>query len=177
MAEVTVGGEKLVLVPSFFFHGDCLSSGGSCEHSTITRCRVTWGKFNKLLPIITSRTFPITSRGRVSDSSIMSAMLRASKTWALTTSDLHRLQCNDQGMIRWMCDVTTKDQVSSQDLLERMWLDDLEKVFCTRRLRWHGYVERSDGWLKKVQKLNPTGGRGHGRPKKTWTGVIGMDWA
>ena len=44
-----------------------------------------------------------------------------------------------------------------------------------RRLRWHGHVERSLGWLKKVQKLNPIGGRGRGRPKKTWTAVIDMD--
>ena len=44
-----------------------------------------------------------------------------------------------------------------------------------RRLRWHGRVERSLGWLKKLQKLNPIGGRGRGRPKKTWTAVIDMD--
>ena len=65
--------------------------------------------------------------------------------------------------------------VSSQDLLEMMQLDDLEKVLCTRRLRWHGHVERSDGWLKKVQKFNPTGGHGRVHPKKTWTEVINMD--
>ena len=39
----------------------------------------------------------------------------------------------------------------------RMHLDDL--VLWTRRLRLHGHVECSDGWLKKVWKLNPTGGR------------------
>ena len=66
-----------------------------------------------------------------------------------------------------MCGVTAKDQVSSQDLLERMQHDDLANVLCTRQLRWRGHVERSDGWLKKVQKLNPTGGCGRGRPKKT----------
>ena len=34
---------------------------------------------------------------------------------------------------------------------------------------WQRYchLERNDGWLKKVQKLNPTGDRGCGRPKKT----------
>ena len=78
-------------------------------------------------------------------------------------------------MIRWKCGVTTKDQVSSQDLLERMQLDDLTKVLCTCRLGWHCHVERSDGRWKKVQKLNPTGGRGRGRPKETWTEVIDMD--
>ena len=56
-----------------------------------------------------------------------------------------------------------------------MQLDDLAKVLRTRRIRWHGHVERSDGWLKKDQKLNPTGGRGRCRPKKTWTQVIDMD--
>ena len=49
-----------------------------------------------------------------------------------------------------------------------------KNVLRTHRLRWHGHVERSDGWLKKVQKLNPTGGRGRGLPKKTWTEVIDM---
>ena len=56
-----------------------------------------------------------------------------------------------------------------------MQLDDLAKLFHTRRLRWHGHVECSDGWWKKVQKLNPTGSLDCGRSKKTWTEVIIMD--
>ena len=76
---------------------------------------------------------------------------------------------------RWVCVVTTKDQVSPQDLLERMQPDDLANVLHTRRLRWHGHVKRSDGWLKRIQKLNPIGDHGRGRPRKTWTEVIDMD--
>ena len=49
----------------------------------------------------------------------------------------------------------------------KVQLDDPAKVLRTRRLRWHSHVERSDCWLKKVQRLNPAGGHGHGRPKKT----------
>ena len=37
------------------------------------------------------------------------------------------LQRSCRAMIRWLCDVATKDQVSSQELLQRMQLDDLEK--------------------------------------------------
>ena len=171
ITEVTVGGEKLEMVPSFCFPGDCLYSGGGCELTTITRCRVTWGKFN----VLTSRSFPITSRRRVYNLCVKSAMLHTSETWAPTSSDLHHLQRGDRAMICWMCGVTTKDQVSSQDLLERMQLDNLAKVLRTWWLRRHGHAERSDGWLKKVQKLNPTGGSGRGRPKKTWTEVIDME--
>ena len=75
-------------------------------------------------------------------------------------------------MIRCVCGVTTKEQFSSQDLLDRMILDDIEKVPLIRRLRWHNHNDR---WLKKVLKLNPVGGRDSGRPKKIWSNVIPRD--
>ena len=98
----------------------------------------------------------------------------ASETWATNLSETHRLQRNDQALIRWMCRVPSKDQVSSQDPLERMQLDDLAKVLRTCRLSWHCYIERSDGW-RKSRNSNPTGSRGHGQLRKpgqkwsTWT--------
>ena len=47
----------------------------------------------------------------------------SSEIWAETSSDLHRLQNNDWALMHWMCGVTTKDQVSSQDHLGRMHFD------------------------------------------------------
>ena len=75
-------------------------------------------------------------------------MLHARETCAPTLPKLHLLQRNDRSMIHMMCDVTTKDQTSSQDL-DRMQVDDLAKALRARRLRWHIHVECSDGWLKK----------------------------
>ena len=140
-----------------------------------TRFRVPWGMWQIQraparpdVPLISNHI-----QGVGYNSCVRSAMLHASKTWAPALSDLHRLKRNDRAMIRRMCGVTTKDQVSWQDVLERMQLDDLAKVLRIRRLRRHGHVEHSDGWLKKVQKINLTGGRD--RPKKTWTEAIDMD--
>ena len=118
MTEAIVGGEKLEVLLSCYL-GDWLSSGGGFEHTTITKCRVAWGKFNELLPIPTSHPFPITSRGRLYNSCVRSAMLHANETWAPVLRDLHHLQRNDRAIIRWMCGVTTKDKVISQDRLER----------------------------------------------------------
>ena len=98
---------------------DYLTSDGDCELA-ITRCRVAWGKINELLPVLTSRSFTITSRGIVYNLCVRSAMFHASETWAPTISDSQCLQRNDWARIRWMCGVTTKDQVSSQELLERI---------------------------------------------------------
>ena len=156
------------LVPSFCYLGDGLSSGGGCELTSITRFRVVWGQFQWAparphLPLISHHQC------------VRSAMLHISKTWALTVSEWYHMQRNDQAMICWICSVTTKDQLSSQDLLERMPLDDLAKVLRTLRLKWHGHEERSDGWLKKVKKLNSTEGHGWpilrkaGQKWSTWT--------
>ena len=125
-----------------------------------------------VMPVVTCCSFPITSRERIYNSCVRSAMLHTCETCALTLSNLQYRQHHDCAMIRWMCSVTTKYQASSQDPLGRMQLDDLAKVVHTRRLRWHSHVERSDGWLKKVEKLNPIGGFGRRHPKKTWTKVI-----
>ena len=163
--EMSLDALGLKMVPSFCYLRDCLSLGGGCKRTSITRCRVAWSIFNELLTVRSTSSFSITSRGRVYNSCAMSAMLHASESWAPTLSDLHCLQRNNLAMIRWMCGVTTKDRISSQDSLERMQLDDLAKVLCT--VQWRGHVERSDDWLKEVQELNHAGGRGRGRHKKT----------
>ena len=43
MTEVTLGQEKLEVVPSFCYLGDCLSSGGGHELTSIKRYHVAWG--------------------------------------------------------------------------------------------------------------------------------------
>ena len=165
MAEVTVGRKKPDVAPSFCYLGDWLSLCGSCELATVTGHHATWGNFNKLLRVVPSRLFPISPRERVCNSCGRDAMLHATETWATVVSDLHHLQCNGRALIRWMCGVTTKDQVSLRIILERMQLGHLAKVLHTDQLRWHCHEEHSDCCLTKVHKLNPTGSHGCGHPK------------
>ena len=109
MTEVTVGRENFDVVPTFCYAGDCLSSGGrlkarfyhkmSCHMKQIQRAPVH--------------------------------PYHACETWAPTLSALHRLQLYVayNAVLWWMCDVTAKHQISSQDIMERLQLeDDLEKV-------------------------------------------------
>ena len=175
ISEVTVGMEKLEMVPYFCYLWDIVSSGYGCELTSIKKCPVTWGIFNEFLPISTSRSFPITYSGIVYTFCDRSAMLHVFKTWAPNSSDLHHWQRNDRAIAWWMCGVITKDQARLQGVLERMQCDDLEKVLRTHQLRWYGHVKHIDNWLKTVQKLNPRGGRGHGRSGKTRSEVSHMD--
>ena len=72
-------------------------------------------------------------------------MLHAAETWAMTAVTLNRLRRIDRAMIRWICNVKAKDQVSSDSLLSKLGIQDLEMVLCTSRMRWFGHVEGSTG--------------------------------
>ena len=91
------------VVSEFIYLGDMLSSGGGCTQAIIARSRVAWGKFKKLLPILTNKHLSLESRGRVFDACVRSALLHGSETWAPTAPDVQRLQRADRAMVRWIC--------------------------------------------------------------------------
>ena len=47
-------------------------------------------------------------------------MLHVAATWAMKADTLNRLRRNDRAMIRWICNVKAKDEVSSDSLLTKL---------------------------------------------------------
>ena len=82
---------------------------------------------------------------------------------------LNRPRRNDRAMILWICNVKAKDEVSSDSLLTKLGIQDLDVVLRTGRMRWFGHVERSTGWISEVRKLNVVA------PRKSWDEVIKND--
>ena len=175
VSEVEVGNEKLEVVPEFCYLGDMLSAGGGCELAAITRCKCTWGKFRQLLPLLTNRHLPLLTRGKVYSSCVRSVMLHAAETWAMKVDTLNRLRRNDRAMIRWICNVRAKDEVSSDSLLTKLGIQDLDVVLRTSWMRWFGHVEHSTGWIAEVRKLHVVAQKRSGRPRKSWDEVLEND--
>ena len=75
-------------------------------------------------------------------------MLHAAETWAMKVDTLNRLRRNDRAMIR---NVRAKDEVSSDSLLTKLGIQDLDVVLRTSRMRWFGHVERNTGWIAEVR--------------------------
>ena len=88
---------------------------------------------------------------------------------------LNCLRRNDRAMIRWICNVKAKDDVSSDSLLTKLGIQDLDVVLRTGRMRWFGHVERSTGWISEVRKLNVVAQKRSSRPRKSWDEVIKND--
>ena len=109
MTEVTVGREKIEVVPSFCYLGDCLSSGGGVK-SMSSQDSVSQGanSMNSHHPHLPSMSHHL--------------QRKSLHLHAPTSSDLHNLQRNDRAMIRCVYSVNIKEQVSSQDLpIEAMY--------------------------------------------------------
>ena len=103
-------------------------------------------------------------------------MLHAAENWAMKVADT--LNCprrNDRSMIRWICNVTAKDEVSSDSLLKKLGIQHLDVVLRTIWMKWFGHVKRSTGWIAEVRKLNVVAQKRSGKPRKSWDEVIEND--
>ena len=163
VSEVEVGNKSLKLSQSSATLGTCSLQAVAA----ITRCKCAWGKFRQLLPLLTNRHLPLLTRGKVYSSCVRSVMLHAAETSAIKVDTLNRLRRNDRAMIRWICNVWAKDEVSSDSLLTKLGIQDLDVVLRTSRMRWFGHVERRTGWIAEVSKLNVAAQKRYGRPRKS----------
>ena len=97
-----------------------LSTSGGCVLAIATRCSTAWGKFRKLLPILTSKHVSPLTRRKVFTACFRSALLHGSETWAPTAPDLQRLCKNDRAMIHWICGVRPHDEVQMETLYTKL---------------------------------------------------------
>ena len=120
--------KKLDVVDSFFYFGDTIGAGGGCDLSVITRIRSAWGKFRELLPILTSHALSYITRGHIYSMYIRTVLLYASECWAPNVNDLLKLQRNDRAMIQWTCNVRLKDHISSDSLLRKLGINNIQTL-------------------------------------------------
>ena len=67
-------------------------------------------------------------------------MLHGSETWPVRKENELALQRAEMSMVRWMCNVKTKDRVPSNELRERLGIDDIILILQQNRLQWYGHV-------------------------------------
>src|SRR6056300_1728659 len=175
VTNVEVDGTLLDVCDTFCYLGDTLGAGGGCQRAITTRCCVAWGKFRKLLPILTSKHVSLKTRGRVFSACVRSAMLHGSECWAPNASDLQRLRRNERSMLRWMYGTKPHDDIPSSVLHEQLGLLDIVVVLRARRLRWYGHVERASTSINDTFNFAVSGKRGRGRPRKSWFECVRND--
>ena len=169
--EIYVEGKPLESVDSFCYLGDMISAGGGCESAAITRARTPWGKYRDLLPILSSKSVALKTKGRVYDTCVRSAMLYGSDTWAPRQTELVRLQRNERSMLRSMCGIRPEERVGSAAMCEKLGIPKLGDKMSQKRLRWYGHVARSNDWINQCRQIEVERSSRRGR-YNTWKGTV-----
>ena len=161
----------------FCYLGNMISASGGAELASRMRVRCAWSKFRELSPILTAKGASLKLKGKVYKACIQSVMIYGSETWAMRIEDMQRLQRAKRMMVRWMCGVTLKDRIASEELLRRVGVESVSLLVRRGRLRWFGHVERKpvDDWVKNCQELDVDGKAGRGRSRKTWLECVRGD--
>ena len=79
VTQVDVDGTQLDVESNFCYLGDMLGAGVGCKLAIVDRCSTAWGKFKRLLPILTSKHVSIRTRGKVFNACVRSVRLHGSK--------------------------------------------------------------------------------------------------
>ena len=174
---IMVQGEEYQAVKTFCYLGDTLDAGGGVEAAVTARIRSGWNKFRELQPFLTSKAPSLKTKGTVYAACVRSRMSYGSETWATKVEDEEKLERAEMRMIRWMSGVSLRDRQSSDELRQRMGLDNIRDIIQRERLRWFGHIQRMDEGndVKKVLTLEVEGKRPVGRPKLSWMEVIKSD--
>ena len=65
-------------------------------------------------------------------------------------------------MVRWICNVRLKNRISSDSLLEKFGINNIQTLLQYNRLRWSGHVAKNDGCINSITALEVNGHRGRG---------------
>ena len=127
------------------------------------------------MPFHTSHVGKYTAR-------ISAVLLYASECWAPNVNDLLKLQRNDRAMIQWTCNMRLKDHISSDSLLRKLGINNIQTLLRYNRLRWFGHVVRNDHQmvvltasqnLKLLDSMDVEDQRRHGKIRSTMISDIG----
>ena len=77
-----------------------------------------------------------------------------------------------------MCDVKVKDRVPSEELREKLGIDDIISVPQQNRLLWYGHVLRKEDndWVKKCMEYELEDFRPRSRTNRTWRDAVQEDY-
>ena len=79
-------------------------------------------------------------------------------------ASINRLPRNDRAVIRWIYNVEANDEVSSDSLLSKLGLQDIDVVLCFSRMVWTRRVQQR---LDQVRKLKVVAQKRSGKRRKS----------
>ena len=112
---------------------------------------------------------------KVYKSMVRPVLLYGAETWATKETDMKLLEKTEMRMLWWIKGVSLKDHVRSEKIRAELGVAQIRDKVKEARLRWFGYVKRSDSYIKIVYEMEVIGKRSRGRQKIRWGDCLTKD--
>ena len=100
-----------------------------------------------------------------------------SECWAVKKKDENKLNSVEMRMLRWTRGKTRLDHLRNEEIRKEAHVKTVETFLENKRLKWFGHCLRREPThiCTKSLRLEVSGRRTRGRPKKRWRGNIKRD--
>jgi hypothetical protein len=140
---IQVAGHQLTWVGKFKYLGSMFHESGSLECDLARRIQLAAAAFRQLeRPFFRQHCISLRLRMLVYTAMVTSVLLYGAEAWALTASQLQRLEVFHRSRLRMLLGVRRADRVSTVDLLRQCGAASIETMLARRQLRWLGHVGR-----------------------------------
>ena len=175
--KVLVDDAPLNMIDQFTYLGRVLGRGGS-RADYRRRLQLARKRFAQFSSIWSSRKLKLKLKLQLFHVLVLSVLLYAAETWALTDVDELLLARFHRRCLRRILGIYWPNVISNEDLYDQCNTQDLSETLRRRRLSWLGHVFRMSGGKLPRTALcwNPVGGtRSKGRPMVTWDRRVRKD--
>ena len=162
---------------SFKYLGSLFTSEGGSQADVNNRIRIGWMKWKEVSGVMCDRKMPVELKDKVFKTIIRPAMTYGSECWAIKKKDENQLNSAEMRMLRWARGKTSLDHIRNEDIRKEADVKPVETFLENKRLKWFGHClrrERNQRCAKSL-KLEVSGKRSRGRPKKRWRDNIQGD--
>ena len=152
------------------------SEGGS-QADVNNRIRIGRMKWKEVSGVMCDRKMPVKLKDKVFKTIIRLAMTYGSECWAVKKKYENKLNSAEMRMFRWARGKTRLDHIRNEDTRKEADVTPVEIFLENKRPKWFGHCLRRERnhICAKSLRLEVSGRRSRGRPKKRWRDNIQGD--
>ena len=149
-------------VDSFKYVGAVVTDQGS-KPELLSRIAQTTAALARLKTTWNDKHISLSSKIRVMRSLVISVLLYTCETWTLTADILKKLQATEKRYFRKLLGISYSDDAVRDRIRQAIGpYDDILTTVKKRKLKWFGYVLRTEGLAKTILLGTVLGGRRRG---------------
>ena len=171
--EISVDGKILEQVDKYIYLGHIITEEGKCEVEIRRRLEIARSNFMNMKNLLTARVLRLSTRKKLIRCYILSTLLYASETWAISQIMWNKIEAFEMWLWRRCLRISYTEHKTNIEVLETVGESrKLKKEIIKRKLQYFGHLIRKEGVQKKLLDAEIEGSRGRGRPMTSWFGNI-----